>query len=187
MSEPITMRWNDDELLSDDLRAYFAGEGAQYEIVEEEVLGAPLRVFKQRARSMRQVALEAADKFGDSAYLIFPTETITYAELPRRVSSYAAVLTETYGVGKGDRVAIASANTLEYALTEWACLFLGAIVSGLNGWWTGAELAYGVELTDPRVLFGDEARLARFAEAGATVALPDGVVERTVGAGRRAR
>ncbi len=168
MSEPTTMRWTDDELLPDDLRAYFAGQGAMYEIVEEEVLGSRLRVFKQRPRNMRQVALEAVDKHGDAPYLIFPDDTITYAQLPERVASYAAVLTETYGVTKGDRVAIASANTVEYALTEWACLFIGAVVSGLNGWWTGAELAYGVELTGPTVLFGDAPRLARFDEVDAS-------------------
>ena len=44
------------------------------------------------------------------------------------------------------------------------------IIVGLNGWWTGSELAYGVELTTPKVLFGDEARLDRLAEVGIATA-----------------
>ena len=56
----------------------------------------------------------------------------------------------------GDLVAIASANTIEYALTIWACIVSGAIVTGLNGWWTGPELVYGVELTKPKVLLEDD-------------------------------
>ena len=38
---------------------------------------------------------------------------------------------------------------------------IGGIVTGLNGWWTGAEITYGVELTRPAVLIGDALRLAR--------------------------
>ena len=76
------------------------------------------------------------------------------------------MLADEYGIGKGDRVAFASANSLEYALAQLAVVSLGAIIVGLNGWWTGPELAYGMELTTPTVLFGDEARLERLAEVG---------------------
>ena len=101
------------------------GPGAPFELVEEEVLGEKLRVFAQRPRNMRDVMVSAAEKHGDSPYLVFGDETVTYRELPGRVASYAAVLAEEYGVGKGDRVAIASANTVEYALTIWACIVIG--------------------------------------------------------------
>ena len=168
----LTMQWRDDELLSDDIRNMLCGPGAPFELVEEEVLGEKLRVFAQRPRNMRDVMVTAAEKHGDSPYLVFGDETVSYRELPGRVASYAAVLTEEYGVGKGDRVAIASANTVEYALTIWACIVSGAIVTGLNGWWTGPELAYGVELTQPKVLIGDEPRLQRLTEAGAQVDAP---------------
>ena len=43
----------------------------------------------------------------------------------------------------------------------WAVLTLGAIVTSLNGWWTTPELAYGIGLTTPRLIAGDERRLAR--------------------------
>lgn len=168
----VTMRWNDDELLADDVRTMLMGPGAPFELIEEDVLGVPIRVFAQRPRNMRQVMLSAAERHPDSPYLVFHDATVTYGELPARVASYAAVLAEQYGVGKGDRVAIASANTIEYALTIWACIATGAIVAGLNGWWTGSELAYGVELTKPKVLIGDEPRLARIAESGAHVDAP---------------
>jgi acyl-CoA synthetase (AMP-forming)/AMP-acid ligase II len=31
----------------------------------------------------------------------------------------------------------------------WATITLGAIVTSLNGWWTGPELQYGIKLTRP--------------------------------------
>ncbi|MEX1008013.1 MAG: class I adenylate-forming enzyme family protein, partial [Acidimicrobiia bacterium] len=134
--------------------------------------GETLQVFAQRPRNMRDVLVNAAERHADSPYLVFGNETVTYGELPGRVASYAAVLADEYGVGKGDRVAIASANTVEYALTLWACIVTGAIGTGLNGWWTGPELAYGVELTQPKVLIGDDPRLERIAESGAHIDAP---------------
>jgi acyl-CoA synthetase (AMP-forming)/AMP-acid ligase II len=166
------MRWRDDELLDDETRAMLCGPGAPYELVEQEVLGEPLRVFVQRLHNLRDVAVRAAEEHADSPYLIFPDDTVTFAQLLERVGAYAAVLVEEYGVAKGDRVAVASANTIEYALTEWACLVSGSVIAGLNGWWTAAELAYGVEVTKPKVVFGDAPRLARLREAGIELDVP---------------
>ena len=130
------------------------------------MLGAEVEVFVQRPRSLVEVLRTSAETFGDRPYLVFPDETVTFAEVPERAGAIAAVLADEYGVGPGDRVAFASANSLEYALAQLAVVSLGAIIVGLNGWWTGPELAYGMELTTPTVLFGDEARLERLAEVG---------------------
>ncbi|WP_307874144.1 class I adenylate-forming enzyme family protein [Frankia sp. AgB1.8] len=73
----------------------------------------------------------------------------------------AAVLRAEYGVKKGDRVGFVGANSAEYAVALWAALSIGAITVGLNGWWTGPELAHGLRLTGPVVVFGDDRRLAR--------------------------
>ena len=169
MSEPLTLRWHDDDLLSDEARAALCGPGAPFEMVEEDVLGARVTVFDHRQRNLREVLAASAGQFGERPYFVFPEETLTFAEVPARVAAIAAVLADAYGVEKGDRVAFASANSLPYALTEWAVISLGAIVVGLNGWWTGPELAYGIELTKPCAVFGDQARLDRLAEV---VAVP---------------
>jgi acyl-CoA synthetase (AMP-forming)/AMP-acid ligase II len=163
-----TLRWHDDELLTPAQRAALSGPGAPFERTVEDVLGAPVEVFVQRPRNLVQVLQDAVAQFGDRPYLLFPHETVTFSALPARTAAYAKVLADEYGVGKGDRVAFASANSLPYALAEWATVVLGGIIVGLNGWWTGPELAYGVQLTSPKVLFGDEARLDRLAEVGIT-------------------
>ncbi len=168
MPDPITLRWYDDELLSEDQFAVLCGPGAVFELVEEDVLGTRVKVFAQRQENLRQVLTDAASQFGDRPYFVFPDETVTFAETPARVAAIAAVLADEYGVEKGDRVAFAGANSLTYALTEWAAICSGAIVAGLNGWWTGPELAYGIELSQPKVLFCDQPRLDRLTEAGAT-------------------
>jgi acyl-CoA synthetase (AMP-forming)/AMP-acid ligase II len=166
VSEGVTLRWHDDDRLSPEQRAALCGPGAPFERRVETVLGADVEVFVQRPHDLVEVLRHAAEQFGDRPFLVFPEETVTFAELPERVGAVAKVLADEYRVGKGDRVAFASANSLDYALAEFAVVSLGAIIAGLNGWWTGPELAYGVELSAPRVLFGDEARLARLAEVG---------------------
>jgi acyl-CoA synthetase (AMP-forming)/AMP-acid ligase II len=162
------LRWHDDDRLTPEQRAALAGPGAPFEQAEEEVLGARVQVFKNRPPHLRAVIESAAEQYGDRPYLVFPEETVTFAEAPARIGAIAAVLADEYGVEKGDRVAFASANSLAYALAEWAVVSMGAIVVGLNGWWTGSELAYGVELTTPKVLFGDAPRLERLEEVGIT-------------------
>jgi acyl-CoA synthetase (AMP-forming)/AMP-acid ligase II len=167
-ADGVTLRWHDDDGLTREQRALLSGPGAPFERTMETVLGAEVEVFVQRPRNLVQVLRDAVTQFGDRPYLFFPDETVTFADLPARAAAFAAVLADEYGVRKGDRVAFASTNSLPYALAEWATVALGAIIVGLNGWWTGPELAYGVELTGPKVLFGDEPRLDRLAEVGIT-------------------
>jgi acyl-CoA synthetase (AMP-forming)/AMP-acid ligase II len=166
-----TLRYHDDERLTPEQRAALCGPGAPFERTTEVVLGAEIEVFVQRPHDLVDVLRASAAQFGDRPYLVFPDlqgggETVTFSEVPERAGAIARVLADEYGVGKGDRVAFASANSLDYALAQLAVVSLGAIIVGLNGWWTGSELGYGVELTKPTVLFGDEARLARLAEVG---------------------
>lgn len=167
----MTLRYTEDERLTPDQRAALCGPGAMFERRTERVLGADCDVFVQRPRSLVEVLRTSAEQFGDRRYMVFHdrdggSEAVTFAEVPERAGAIAAVLTGEYGVGQGDRVAFASANSLDYALTQLAVVSLGAIIVGLNGWWTGPELAYGVELSAPKVLFGDEVRLERLAEVG---------------------
>jgi acyl-CoA synthetase (AMP-forming)/AMP-acid ligase II len=111
-------------------------------------------------------------------FLISPDRQWTYREALEDIDAMAVLLAERYGVTTGDRVAIVAANHAEYAILMWATITLGAIVTSLNGWWTGPELAYGIGLTGPRLIAGDERRLARL---GGGIA-PDGVPVRLLDA-----
>ena len=155
------LQWAEDGLLTDSARAALTGPGAPFEMAEEDGLGAKMAVFVRRPRTMRQVLEGAADRFGDQPFLIFPDRTYTYRSIHQPVASVAAVLQDRFGVGPGDRVAMVSANIPGHAITAWAAVSLGAVVVELNGWWTGPELVHGLELTRPKVVFGDRRRLDR--------------------------
>lgn len=163
--EPVTLIWSGADALAPEARERLMGSGAPFEILVEDVLGAPAEVFAQRPRNLREVIERAGREHAEKVFLVSPEgEEITYADSVARIARVADTLARDYGVSKGDRVAFASANTVEYVLCYWAALSLGAILSNFNGWWTTPELAYGIELTEPVVVLADPRRLELLAK-----------------------
>ncbi len=139
-------------------------EGSPFALVTTEIDGQPIEVFATRAPHLREL-LEKSVGFGDAEYLVATdgdtTRRITFAEHERAVASLARVMAERYGVGKGDRVAILGANSIDWIITFWATISLGAIACALNGWWTGPEIEYAIGYTEPKLLVADRKRIAR--------------------------
>ncbi|MDP6980190.1 MAG: class I adenylate-forming enzyme family protein [Myxococcota bacterium] len=135
------------------------GPGGQFEIVETEVRGQKLREYKNAPPTVRALwGLTAAH--GDKEYLVYGDERWTYADAHRDVASIANWLLAN-GVEKGDRVAIAMRNYPEWMLSYWACTSIGVAAVGVNAWWTGPELVYGIGDSDPKVVIADDERLDR--------------------------
>ena len=151
------------------------GPGGHFEIVEEPVLGVPVRVFRNRPANLREVLANGVARSADLPFLVFPDRTLTYGDVGASVARVAALFTEL-GVKKGDRIAFASANVASYVVGWWATVACGAVVSSLNGWWTPVELLHGIELSKPALVFADEPRMKRLAEAG----LPENVEVRAI-------
>ena len=140
-------------------REELTGPGGEFEIVEAEVLGNRLRVYKNAPPSVREVWLSTL-QFPERDYLVYQDERWTYAEAHRDVASAAAWMAEQ-GVKPGDRVAIAMRNYPEWMLLYWACVATGVVVVGMNAWWTPEEMDYALKDSEPKVLFADSERLER--------------------------
>ncbi len=139
--------------------AGLTGSGGPFELGREEVLGVPMTVFVNRARSLGEVLAESV-RHGDRDYLVTAGRRINYAEHAEQVASLARVLRDEHGVGPGDRVGVLAANCPEWVLTFWATVSLGAVAVGYNSWWSRAEIQYGLEHTSPKVLVADAKRRA---------------------------
>ncbi len=137
-----------------------SSEGAPFAWTIQEVRGIPMRVFDAAPPNMRLV-WEGAAAHGDNPYLVYEDETTTYAEAQAKVRSLAHLLVEEHGVQPGDRVAVAMRNYPEWALSYWAVISIGAAVVGMNAWWTGQEMEYGLTDSRPKVLIADDERLER--------------------------
>lgn len=152
------------------IEAQLTGSDGPFATVEADVLGERMRVFRDRAPSLRALLVESAAR-GDAEYLVIDDgRRYSYAEHARQVASVACALRERFGVGPGDRVAILAANGPEWILAFWATVSLGAVCVGLNGWWVRDEILHGIADADPKLLIGDRRRLERI--AGAALAVP---------------
>ncbi|GAB2868443.1 steroid-24-oyl-CoA synthetase [Nocardioides pacificus] len=139
------------------------GPGGPFELVTDDVLGARLPVFKNRARALHEVLAESA-VHGERTYIATREASLSFAEHAARVSSLAAALREEYGVRPGDRVAIAAANSADWIVTFWATVSIGAVSVGFNAWWTARELAHGVDNARPVLVVADAKRAASLTE-----------------------
>ncbi|WP_127783189.1 class I adenylate-forming enzyme family protein [Rhodococcus sp. X156] len=137
--------------------ARLTAPGQRFELIEEDVRGNQMQVFAQRHRSLHELLTESAG-YGDREYLVCDDLRLTYTEHLRRVASLSAVLRDEHGIGKGDRVAVLSANNAEWVITFWAATSLGAIVVGMNSLWSAREIAYGMEHSTPSLVVADAPR-----------------------------
>lgn len=144
------------------VREELTGPGGQFEIAEADVLGQRLRVFKNAPPSVREFWLSTA-AWGDRPYLIYEGEVLTYAQAHTHAAAIAAWLWDQ-GVRPGDRVAIALRNYPEWMVIYWACTSIGVAAAGLNAWWTAEEMEAALKDAEPRAMFIDAERLARYRE-----------------------
>ena len=162
-SDPITLRWPDSAFPTE-LYTTLCGPGGYFEMDDDEVAGVTMQVFVNRPRSLRELLVTASERFANRTFVVDANREHTFASIVPAVASVAHSLAAEYGIGPGDRVAISSANCVEYAITFWAVTSLGAITVAMNGWWTSSEMEYALALTEPKVLIGDQRRLARLSD-----------------------
>lgn len=78
---------------------------------------------------------------------------VTYGQLDDRVTRLAAALRDGYGIGRGDRVATLTLNTLEFIEVFYAVARIGGILVPLNWRLAPAELDYQLRDASARLLF----------------------------------
>jgi long-chain acyl-CoA synthetase len=143
-----------------EIDAALTAPGELFEMAETTVRGIPTRVWKNAPDSLA-VILAGSLGYGDLDFLVYEDEHWTFARHYRSAATLAHQLANRYGIQKGDRVAIAMRNLPEWTLAFWGAAAAGAVVVPLNAWWTGAELAYGLQDSGTKVVFCDQERLER--------------------------
>ena len=146
----------------DEAVASLTAPGQPFEMEEVVVRGIPTRVWKHAPSSLRAV-FELSAAHGDKDFLVYEDERVTFRQHFATAATVGHELGHRFGVTKGDRVAIAMRNLPEWVVAFWAAVSVGAVVVPLNAWWTGPELAYGLEDSGASVLFTDEERAGRLA------------------------
>jgi long-chain acyl-CoA synthetase len=142
-----------------------------FEITTDTVLGREMEVYAQRMPSLRSVAEVGLMRGDDQTFIVYGDRTYGFGTFVQTSNSVAHALRERFGVVKGDRVAVLSQNNPEWCLAFWATVSQGAILVGLNGWWTTDEIEYGLQDSGAKVLVADRKRFERI--AGSLDTAPD--------------
>jgi long-chain acyl-CoA synthetase len=136
--------------------------GAPFEVVEAEVRGQRLRVFRRTPPSLRDLFATARAR-GGNIFLVYEDERWSFADVMARVDELGAALVSRYGIAPGDRVAIAMRNYPEWVVAFAAITSIGAVSVSLNAWWTSEELDYALRDSGSRLVIADAERVARIA------------------------
>lgn len=96
--------------------------------------------------------------FGESGYLVTPTDRLTYLEAERRSARLAQWLLHE-GVGKGSRVGLFFPNGAEWVTWWLAVSRIGAVAVPLSTLYTPAEIAKVLRLADIGLLIAPSAVL----------------------------
>lgn len=148
---------------SAEVRAQLTGPGGMFEITTAEVLGREMEVYANRMPSLRSVLEVGMMRGDDQTFLVYGDRTYGFAGFGQAANGVARVLRDRFAVAKGDRVAVLSQNNPEWCLAFWAAVSQGAILVGLNGWWTTDEVLYGLQDSGAKVLVADQRRFERIA------------------------
>ncbi len=144
-----------------DAHALLTAPGQPLEMETVTIRGLPTRTWKNAPPTLAHV-FAAGRLHGDKIFLVLDDDRISYEAFSRATLRLADQL-RADGVSKGDRVAIVMRNLPEWPVAFFAAALVGAIVTPLNAWWTGAELEYGLQDSGAKVLVTDAERLARIA------------------------
>lgn len=102
--------------------------------------------------SLKSGSDEPALFFADSAY--------SFSQLDLLSDNLARSLSARYGLEKGDRAALFTANCPELVIYYLACLKLGAVMVPINVLYRDHELKYLVENARPKILLTDNDRFS---------------------------
>jgi long-chain acyl-CoA synthetase len=151
------------QMTAEQAHATLTAPGAPFEVVEEEVLGHRMKVYKQRFTSLREVAAFAQLRGDADTFLVYGDRRWSTGLFLREANSVGRLLGRLCKVGAGDRVAVLSANNPQWCLTFWGTVDIGAVLVGLNGWWKADEILYGLQDSGSKVLVADRGRVMRIA------------------------
>jgi acyl-CoA synthetase (AMP-forming)/AMP-acid ligase II len=150
------------------------GPGGPFEVGEEIIRGIPYRTFKIPPRNLKEMYRQGTEKgsfyaqvlgrwFGDRdfEFIVYQEERYTFGQTLALAARLAWRIRERYGIRPGDRVALAMRNYPEFCIAFMAVTAMGAVAVPLNAWWEGPELEYGLDHSEPRLVFADPPRAQR--------------------------
>lgn len=123
--------------------------------------GVDMPVFAAAPPSLAHYFAHFANQHQDIPFLVDGDVRLTFDEAYAAATCVAESLVREHGIAKGDRVGVAARNSANWMIAYMGILMAGGCATLINGFWSGEELAYGIELAECKLVLADEGRAAR--------------------------
>jgi len=143
------------------ITAEITAPGQLFETAPVMRRGVAMPAFKNAPPSVAHYLAHFANQHKDTPFLVDGEIRLTFGEVYEAARHVAHGLAVGHGLAKGDRVGIAARNSANWIVAYMGVLMAGGCATLLNGWWTGEELAYGINLCECSLVLADEPRAAR--------------------------
>ncbi len=149
------------DLAMDQAVAALTAPGGMLETAMFERYGRQLPMIKAAPATLVDYINHYCEQHGDTPFLVDGPIRLSFREVQAAARIVAGGLVAGHGVQKGDRVGIAARNSANWIIAYIAVLMAGGCATLLNGWWTGEELAGGIELAGCKLVLADAQRAQR--------------------------
>jgi len=126
-----------------------------WKIVEEKLPDFKGEILEDRPKNVVELLQNTVRKYPGKVGFMEGARRLTFKEFDGIVDRIAAGLTK-HGIKRGDHVALLLGIQMEFPLSFFALMKLGAIVVPLNTRFKGEELAYEINDSESRALIVDE-------------------------------
>ncbi len=136
-------------------------EGQPFATVPFTRDGVTMPAFAGAPPSLAHYFAHFANQNKDLPFLVDGDIRLTFGEAYAAATCVAEGLVKDHGIAKGDRIGLAARNSANWMIAYMGILMAGGCATLLNGFSSGEELAYGLDLAECKVLLADEGRAAR--------------------------
>jgi long-chain acyl-CoA synthetase len=141
----------------DAIRAALSAPGEPFEFIERPINGVPMQVYKHLPPNLSHMIVDTK-VYADRTFLVAGDRRWTYGEFMPLAAGFARIFRDRYGVGPGQRVAIAMRNSPEWILGFLAAILAGATPVAINSRGTADDMAYTLVDAQAAILLADQRR-----------------------------
>jgi acyl-CoA synthetase (AMP-forming)/AMP-acid ligase II len=102
--------------------------------------------------TLQDIWANVVDKFPNKTAVICEGQAHTYREIDAIIGRVGQALRGRFGLAKGERIAVAMPNSLEFFVAYWATVLSGGAIVPINTRLRAEEMEYVIENADARAL-----------------------------------
>ncbi len=136
-------------------------EGQPFATVPFTRDGVEMPAFAGAPPSLAHYFAHFCNEHRDVPFLVDGEIRLTFSEAYSAATCVAESLVHDHAVAKGDRIGIAARNSANWMIAYMGVIMAGGCATLLNGFSSGEELAYGLDLAEAKLVLADAGRAAR--------------------------